>query len=351
VPTSLIVTTRNEAAALPILLTSIAAQTRSPDEIVVVDGGSTDGTLEILRANVQRLPLRIISLPGSNISQGRNAAIRAATGDLICATDAGVRLNPCWLEELCQPLEASAVAAGNEHKMEGMQPSSTMVPSDARVDVVSGFFLPDPHSVFEMALAATTLPALADIRPEKFLPSSRSIAFRKQAWERVHGYPEWLDYCEDLIFDFALRRAGCRFAFAPRAVAYFRPRKDLPGFFKQYYRYARGDGKANLWFKRHMVRYATYLLALPLLLVLTFTMPMAAFALWVIAFLAMFYTPYKRLAPMLRGLNGFQRLQAIAWVPAIRVIGDVAKMIGYPVGVVWRIRHRRQPVDTAATAS
>ncbi len=350
-PTSLIVTTRNEAAALPILLASIAAQTRSPDEIVVVDGGSTDATLEILQANAQHLPLRIVSLPGSNISQGRNAAIRAATGDLICATDAGVRLDPRWLEELCKYLDANAITAGNEHKPADMQPSSTMVSSDARVDVVSGFFLPDPHTVFETALAATTLPALADIRPDKFLPSSRSIAFRKQAWEAVHGYPEWLDYCEDLIFDFALRAANCRFSFAPRAVAYFRPRKDLPGFFRQYYRYARGDGKANLWFKRHAVRYGTYLLALPLMLVLTFTLPFAALALWIVAFLAIFYTPYKRLLPLLRGLNGFQRLQAIAWVPAIRVTGDVAKMIGYPVGVAWRIRHRRYPVDTPVTPS
>ncbi len=336
-PTSLIVTTRNEAAALPILLASIAAQTRSPDEIVVVDGGSTDATLELLRANPQRLPLRIISLPGANISQGRNAAIRAATGDLICATDAGVRLDPGWLEELCKPLEANPIPVGDEHQLDGMQTCPTMASTDARVDVVAGFFLPDPHSVFETALAATTLPALTDVRPEKFLPSSRSIAFRKQAWEIVHGYPEWLDYCEDLIFDFALRGAGCRFAFAPRALAYFRPRSDLRSFFQQYYRYARGDGKANLWLKRHVVRYATYLLALPLLLVLTFTVPWLALVLWMIAFLVMFYTPYRRLAPMVRGLKWLGRLQAIAWVPAIRVTGDVAKMIGYPVGVVWRI--------------
>ncbi len=307
--------------------------------------------MEILRANAQRLPLRIISLPGSNISQGRNAAIRAATGDWICATDAGVRLDPGWLEELCKPLEASAEGAGDECKSQGTSPSPTLAPASPRVDVVSGFFLPDPHGVFETALAATTLPALADIRPETFLPSSRSIAFRKQAWEAVHGYPEWLDYGEDLIFDFALRERNCRFAFAPRAVAYFRPRQDLAGFFKQYFRYARGDGKANLWFKRHMVRYATFLLALPCLLILTFKMPLAAFLLWIIAFLAMFYTPYKRLVPLLRDLNWFQRLQAIAWVPAIRVTGDIAKMVGYPVGVAWRMRHPRHLVDTLVTGS
>ena len=76
------------------------------------------------------------------------------------------------------------------------------------------------------------------------------------------GYPEWLDYCEDLVFDLALQQSGARFAFAPRAIAWFRPRGSLAAFFRQYYRYARGDGKADLWRARHAIRYAVYLGAL-----------------------------------------------------------------------------------------
>lgn len=320
VPVSLIVTVKNEAASLPRLLDSIAAQTRAPDEIVIVDGGSTDATLDTLRvrANAKHLPIKILSQPGANISQGRNAAIRAARGDIICSTDAGVRLDSVWLEEITRPFEESGV------------------------DVISGFFVPDPRGVFEAALAATTLPALADMRPEKFLPSSRSIAFRKGAWEKVNGYPEWLDYCEDLVFDFALRAANYRFAFAPRAVAYFRPRENLRRFAKQYYLYARGDGKANLWLKRHLIRYLTYLVALPLTLLLLSVTPLLGFVFLVFGFLAMSYTPYKRLLPMLRNLTWLDKLRAIAWVPVIRVAGDVAKMTGYPVGVVWRMRGRSQ---------
>src|SRR5205085_4115204 len=87
---------------------------------------------------------------------------------------------------------------------------------------------------------------------------SRSVAFRKSAWAEVGGYPEWLDYSEDLVFDMSLRDVGKRFAFAPEARAYFRPRSTLRAFFLQYYRYARGDGKADLWRKRHAARYLTY---------------------------------------------------------------------------------------------
>ncbi len=328
---SLIVTVKNEAKSLPRLLDSIAAQTRAPDEIIIVDGGSSDTTLDILRANVNRL--RVLSLPGANISQGRNAAIRAASGDIICSTDAGVRLDPNWVAELVQPFD--------ERRMtEGRRPSSVVRLSSSVVDVVSGFFAADPQSVFETALAATTLPALTDIRPEKFLPSSRSIAFRRAAWEHVNGYPEWLDFCEDLLFDFALRAANYRFAFSPQAVVRFRPRGNLRAFWEQYYQYARGDGKANLWLARHLIRYTTYLVALPLLIALSFKAPLVSTPLWLVAAAIMFYTPYKRLIPMLGKLSFIDRLRAVAWVPILRVAGDVAKMMGYPVGVVWRLRYR-----------
>jgi glycosyltransferase involved in cell wall biosynthesis len=313
---SLILTVMNEADSLPYLLDSISAQTHAPDEIVVVDGGSNDATLEILRANTQRLPLKIISQPGANISQGRNAAVRASSGDIICSTDAGVRLDPRWVEEITLPFEPS-------------------------VAVVSGFFVPDPQGVFETALAATTLPSLADIRPEAFLPSSRSIAFRKSAWAKVNGYPEWLDYCEDLIFDLAMRAAGYRFVFSPRAIVHFRPRPRLRAFFKQYYQYARGDGKANLWFKRHLLRYVTYLVALPLAVGLTAIAPMLALPLWLVGAAFMFFTPYKRLVPLLSGFSFGGKVCALAWVPLIRVTGDAAKMIGYPDGVGWRMKHRK----------
>ena len=114
-------------------------------------------------------------------------------------------------------------------------------------------------------MGATVLPNLSEIDPATFLPSSRSVAFLKSEWEKIGGYPEWLDFCEDLIFDINLKDEVGAFAFAPHAVAWFRPRGSITSFYKQYYLYARGDGKANLWAKRHAIRYLTYLVALPII--------------------------------------------------------------------------------------
>jgi glycosyltransferase involved in cell wall biosynthesis len=316
---SVIATVLNEGPAIRDLLDSLAAQTRAPDEVVIVDGGSTDDTISIVQAYAddERLPLRVLVEPGANISRGRNVAIAAASGDVIASTDAGVQLAPDWLAELAAPFE-----------------------SENPPQVVAGFFTPDPRSVFEIAMGATVLPTLSDVNPDRFLPSSRSVAFTRAAWEASGGYPEWLDYCEDLIFDFRLRDLFHPFAFAPRAVAYFRPRGNLRSFFKQYYLYARGDGKADLWRKRHAIRYLTYLVAIPLLLVLGWRLSPWWWGLGVsLGVVGLFGTPYRHLWPLLRPLGWSERLQAILWVPVIRVTGDVAKMIGYPVGWLWRLRH------------
>ncbi len=316
---SVIVTVKNEEKTIEKLLASLRSQTRPPDEIVIVDGGSTDRTVDLIRGWADRLPIKLIVRPGLNISQGRNLAIREASGEIIASTDAGVKLSPVWLESLLRPFESGA-------------------------KVVSGFFLPDVEGAFETAMGATVLPSLEDIKPWKFLPSSRSVAFLKEAWEKVGGYPEWLDYCEDLIFDFKLRRLYGPFPFAPEAIAYFKPRTNLRDFFIQYYRYARGDGKADLWRLRHSIRYSTYLVLVPALIVLGLKVN----PLWWLGFAVGGFLylrgPYRRLFRMMGRLSLLEKIQAFFLVPVIRVTGDIAKMIGYPVGVVWRLKHR-PPID------
>lgn len=313
---SVIVTVKNEGPALEPLLDSLIQQTVQPSEVVVCDGGSTDETLEVLETYRRWLPLKIVSAPGSNISEGRNRAVEAARGPLIAATDAGVVLSPVWLEEITRPLRKNGAM------------------------VVSGWFEADPYTDFEVVMGATVLPELVDIEPRSFLPSSRSVAFHKQAWQAVGGYPEWLDYGEDLIFDMALYRRYGPFPFASRAVAYFRPRSTLRAFFRQYYRYARGDGKANLWPKRHVVRYVTYLLLLPFLLRLIWREKWAGWLGLIGGLTAYCWRPAQRLWRMTTGWRPPSRLRALALIPILRLAGDVAKMLGYPVGLWWRWRHR-----------
>jgi glycosyltransferase involved in cell wall biosynthesis len=314
---SIIATVKNEGEALRPLLDSIIDQTRSPDEVVICDGGSTDQTASVLEEYRQWLPLRVIVAPGSNISEGRNRAIAEATGDIIACTDAGVVLSPTWLEELTAPFTYESI------------------------QVVGGWFEADPYTDFEVVMGATVLPTRDDIDPATFLPSSRSVAYRKSAWAAVGGYPEWLEHSEDLVFDVALRERFGPFAFAPDAVAYFRPRPNLRAFYRQYYAYARGDGKANLWPRRHAARYATYLIALPLILRWIWRERWVGWALMALGVGAYSRRPAERLWANTWGWRPPARARAFALIPIIRLIGDVAKMAGYPAGMWWRLRNNR----------
>jgi glycosyltransferase involved in cell wall biosynthesis len=316
---TLVATILNEGESLHGLMRSLVAQTRPPEEVVFVDGGSSDNTVSILQSNAAKLPLRVLVEPGCNISAGRNRAIAAAQGDIIAVTDAGVRLDEHWLERLTQPLI-----------------------DDLKLQVVGGFFHADPHNAFEVALGAATLPLESEIDAATFLPSSRSVAFRKAAWERVGGYPEWLDYCEDLIFDLRLKKTLPPFGFAPDALVYFRPRPTLVAFYRQYYRYARGDGKADLWRKRHAARYLTYLVAAPAIFLLGLLVHPLLWLLYIVGAAIYLAQPYRRLPTVLKQqptLTITDKLAMAGLIPLIRVVGDAAKMIGYPVGVYWRLRH------------
>ncbi|MCU0499236.1 MAG: glycosyltransferase [Anaerolineae bacterium] len=318
-PVTVIATVLNEGESIHHLMQSLSVQTYRPDAIIIVDGGSRDQTVAILQTYQAQLPLQVLIEPGCNISRGRNLAIAASQDGIIVATDAGVRFGPDWLAHLIRPFQ-----------------------DDPRIEMVSGFFRADPQTPFEVAMGATVLPLADEINPTGFLPSSRSVAFLKSVWQAAGGYPEWLDYCEDLVFDLRVLNRIQHIRFAPQAVVLFRPRGSLRAFYKQYYLYARGDGKADLWRKRHLIRYLTYLIVLPALLILTlFVHPIFGV---ILAFGAVIYLigPYRRLAVLMRSASDRSWrawITAILMIPVIRLVGDLAKMIGYPVGIRWRLQH------------
>lgn len=315
---SIICTVRDEADNIAALIDSMLAQTRAADEIVINDCQSVDMTPAIVAAYAARYPQIKLVRGGHNISSGRNNAIRHARGPIIASTDAGLTLDPHWLARIVAPIEAG------------------------EADLAGGFFHPTPRSLFALALGETNYRRSSEIDPAAFLPFGKSMAFRKEVWEAVGGFPEWASHCEDLLFDLAVERAGFRRVFVPEAVVHFAPRSTLPAFIRQYYMYARGDGRAGLWPKRHALRYTVYL-ALSGLLGIAISQPRLRAPVGALVGLGVAaYTraPYRRLWPKLRGRPLGERLAALALVPLIRLAGDIAKMVGYPVGV-WERRQRQ----------
>jgi glycosyltransferase involved in cell wall biosynthesis len=311
---TLVSTVLNEGASIGALIDAIDAQTRPPDEIVIADGGSRDGTPQALAVWAARNPaVTVLSIPGANISAGRNAAIAHAAGPLIAVTDAGGTPEPGWLEAL--------VAGFSEG-----------------VDVVMGFYRPDPRTRFERIFSCLNLPDASEVDPAKFMPSSRSVAFTKAAWEEAGGYPEWLDIGEDMFFNFQLVRHGAKRVFAPAALVNWRLRPDLRSTFRQYYRYARGDGKAGMYPRRHTLRFGTYFFA-ALLLRMGKRRP-ALLLLLVAALPARMAAAYRR---AYRRLPPDELAQAVVLLPALEVFIDLAKMAGYLAGATVRLKAAARP--------
>ena len=94
---SVIVCAHNEAKFLPACLHSLLAQTRVPDEILVINNASTDET----RAVAQQIPhVRVVDEPRKGLVVAREAGRRAATGDVLIYLDADCRAPLTWLERV-----------------------------------------------------------------------------------------------------------------------------------------------------------------------------------------------------------------------------------------------------------
>jgi glycosyltransferase involved in cell wall biosynthesis len=220
---SLILTTLNEARNLPQFFNGVLAQTRRPDEVVVVDGGSKDASRTVIaeyqpRLNAAGISFHFVEKPGANIAAGRNIAIGAAQGPIIAVTDAGCSLDPRWLEHLVEPLTAG------------------------RADLVGGFYRAVTHNRLQFCLARLTV---GEGPGKGFLPSSRSVAFQKHVWEAAGGYPEWLPWGEDTYFDERMLECGARYEIAANALVGWEVRSTLRAVWRQFYRYAYGDGLAG----------------------------------------------------------------------------------------------------------
>lgn len=306
---SLILTTYNEASNISALLSSISSQTLLPSELVIVDAGSSDQTVRLIKdfAKTSPFPVRVTIVPRCTRSQGRNAAIASSSHDIIAATDAGCVLDHDWLKLITQPF------------------------TDPHISIVAGSYrLPTTLGILQRATSQQAAYLPSDPHDPEFLPSSRSIAFRKSAWITAGKYPEYLNTAEDLVFAQNLHKANLKQVTIPEAFVTWFPPSSPAKIIKQFYSYSYGDGLAGN-FSPHTIRYyfKTCILSI-YLAVCAFLQP--GWLLTILGFLLLLALPAIR-----RSLT--QRSTSIIGI-AISPILSLATLGGFWHGAITRIMTR-----------
>jgi len=330
-PLPVVVTVLNDRAGFEELLSALAAQSRWPDELIVVDAGSTDGTREVaLRTAAEGpFPVRLIDARGAGISAGRNVGLQAAGSEWVACTDAGCRPAPGWLAAIDAARDDAEFVAGTYHVI-------GETPLERALAVA---LYPSPHDPLEPAPWQRVWHAIFGQRYGIERATGRSMAFTRGAWEDAGGFPEDVTAGEDVAFATAVAAAGRRCTLVHEARVAWRPRPTWGSNARMYARYGSGDvRKAGRG--RQTVRSAGWLAAA----VLARRGPAARL---LVALGATFYlaVPIRRARIEALPVREWWRL------PAALAMKDAALLYGSAAGLLYAVRARCQPLRRRTSAS
>jgi len=239
---SVVIRCFNERRHIGNLLDALRRQTHTPHEVIVVDSGSTDGTLDIVRAH----PCRLLQIDPADFTFGRslNVGCAAATGDVLVIASAHVLpRREDWLARLVAPFAAPDVAL-----VYGRQTGNDLTRFSE-------------HQVFQKHFP----PRSDDDQVGPFC-NNANAAIRRALWEQ-HPYDESLTGLEDLAWGKWALSQGHRLVYSAEAEIIHIHDERAPEVYRRYRREAIAlrrvvpDSHLSLW---EMVRFLTHSVALDL---------------------------------------------------------------------------------------
>ena len=304
---SLVCTVFNEEKTITQFLESINVQSKFPDEIIIVDGGSKDDTVkkisEFIFSNTKKAPTIKLIFKEGNRSVGRNAGIGVASGKIIVSSDAGCILDKYWIREIVKPF------------------------ADKKVDVVAGYYKGVSKNIFQKSLIPYVLVMEDKINEGEFLPATRSMAFKKTIWEKVGGFNEKLSHNEDFSFANELKASGAKMVFAKNAIVEWIPRSNLKQAFVMFFRFALGDIQAKLYREKVVYIFLRYMFGLYLLFLAAV---MRSMFLNIFILLLLFtYVAWS----IKKNYKYVNNPRAYFYLPVLQFISDIAVMSGTLVGL------------------
>ena len=219
---SIVMPVRDESDHIDAALDAALAQDyEGPLEVVVADGGSTDGTFGVVeRRAASDSRLTLVDNPDGHAASGLNRAIAASTGDVIVRCDGHAELSPSYVRTAVRVLEETGAAnVGGRQAAVGDRPLQRAIATAMTSPLGVG------NSRFHYSQTAGPVDTV-------YLG-----AFRRSAIESVGGFDESLIRNQDYELNHRLATSGQVVWFDPRLEVTYRPRSSLGGLWRQYFSY------------------------------------------------------------------------------------------------------------------
>lgn len=190
---SVIIPAFNAETTLGRCLTALGEQTRPPDEIIVVDDGSTDGTSELAR----RHGVLLVRQANAGAAAARNAGAQAACGDFLLFTDADCAPASDWVAAMLAPFADTAVAGAKG------------VYETTQQELVARFVQIEYEDKYDRMREQSRIDFV----------DTYSAAYRRDTFLQAGGFDSAFPSAsvEDQEFSFRLAQAGHWLAFVPDA--------------------------------------------------------------------------------------------------------------------------------------
>lgn len=272
---SVVIPLLNEASAVERCVRSFDQQDYPPErmEVLVVDGGSTDGSRERVLSLADARPwLRLVENPKGRASAAFNRGIEAASGDVICLVGAHSIVGPDYLRRSVDALvESGAGGVGGQLVHHGSDPKSRAI----GLAMVSRFGMASPFRYSD---------------DRRLVDTIGHPAYRRDAVMSTGIFDESLQRNSDYEFNHRMRKQGHDLLFDPEIVTSYHPRGSLKDLGRQFFHY--GIGKAKVM-RRHPGSVKARHLAPPALVLFGVAAPILATSRkgrWVAAAVAATYT-------------------------------------------------------------
>ena len=217
---SIVVPLRNEERYVERLIRSLLAQDYPTDryEIIVADGGSTDGTLKLLASLDTEGRVRVLQNPGRTAPAALNVAIAAARGEIVTRVDGHSYVAPDYLSRIVAVMEETgASVVGGPVRMDADTPF--------RKALVEALYAP----IAVGSVPYRTLTTRAEVA------SLQTGSFRREVLDRVGTFDEALAVVEDLDMNTRIRKAGYALLLDPSIRFWYLPRASLSALWRQIY--------------------------------------------------------------------------------------------------------------------